>query len=145
MKVLIVDDDPRTTQLIEDSIPWKDYDISEVYTAYHGEMALNIMKEQHPDIIFSDIEMPQMDGIQMLEMMSQQDIQKPEVVFLTCHDDFSYIQKALRFGAADYLLKPFRAEELLAVLLKIVLKCKKSRHWPCRRRRQKRQMRFSLL
>ena len=125
MKVLIVDDDPRTTQLIEDSIPWKDYDISEVYTAYHGEMALNIMKEQHPDIIFSDIEMPQMDGIQMLEMISQQDIQKPEVVFLTCHDDFSYIQKALRFGAADYLLKPFRAEELLAVLLKIVLKCRK--------------------
>ncbi len=125
MKVLIVDDDPRTIQLIEDTVPWSDYGISEVYTAWHGEMALKLIWEHHPEIVISDIEMPQMDGIRMLEKLREEGGSAPEVIFLTCHDEFSYAQKALRYGAVDYLLKPFQAEELLAVLLQVVTRCKK--------------------
>lgn len=124
MIVLIVDDDPNTVSMIEDSVPWEEYGITEVYGAYHGEMALELIERHQPDIVFSDIEMPRMDGIRMLEILAEKKQPMPEVIFLTCHDDFTYAQKAMRFGAADYLLKPFRVEELIGVLTKMILKCR---------------------
>lgn len=48
MKVLIVDDDPNTVQMIEDSIPWEEYGISEIFAAYHGQMAMEIIGKEEP-------------------------------------------------------------------------------------------------
>ena len=120
MKVLIVDDDPNTVQMIEDSIPWEEYGISEIFAAYHGQMAMEIIGKEEPDIVISDIEMPQMDGIRMLERLAER-IRRPQVIFLTCHDNFSFAQKALRYDVSAYLLKPFRLDELSGALLGIVL------------------------
>lgn len=136
MKVLIVDDDLNTVQLIEDTIPWENYEVSEVFTAYHGEMAMEVIQKEHPDIVISDIEMPQMDGLKMLEIMADTLEIMPEVIFLTCHDTFSFAQKAIKYGVNAYLLKPFRKEELAAVLSTSVAKCS--------RRQEEQQIREKL-
>lgn len=127
MKILIVDDDPNTVQLIEDSIEWKSYDIDEVYTAYHGKMAMEIVEQERPDLIVSDIEMPQMDGIHLLEQVAALYEEMPEFVFLTCHNSFTFAQKAIEYQASAYLLKPFRMEELTAVISKAVLNVKRKK------------------
>lgn len=125
MKVLVVDDDPNTVQLIEDSIPWEEYGITEILAAYHGEMAMEIIRKNQPDIVISDIEMPQMDGMKLLETMSQTLEMMPEVIFLTCHDSFVFAQNAIKYGVNAYLLKPFRKEELTAVLSTSVARCRR--------------------
>ncbi|RHP33281.1 response regulator [Lachnotalea sp. AF33-28] len=123
LTVLVVDDDPNTVRLIEDSIPWSEYGIDQVYSAYQGAQALELVAEHEPDIVISDIEMPQMDGIRMLERLAER-IRRPQVIFLTCHDNFSFAQKALRYDVSAYLLKPFRLDELSGALLGAVLKCR---------------------
>ena len=123
MKILIVDDDPNTVQMIEDAITWENYGIDQVLTAYHGRMAAEIIRREHPDIVVSDIEMPQMDGLAMLEDLASSGLELPEIVFLTCHENFTFAQKAMRYGVSAYLLKPFRAEELTAVISTSVAKC----------------------
>ena len=84
MKVLIVDDDPNTVQMIEDSIPWEEYGISEIFAAYHGQMAMEIIGKEEPDVVISDIEMPQMDGMELLEAMEETLPTMPEIILLTC-------------------------------------------------------------
>lgn len=124
LTVLVVDDDPNTVQIIEDSIPWADYGIDQVYSAYQGVQALEVIEEHSPDIVISDIEMPQLNGIQMLEKLEETG-KKPEIIFLTCHDSFSYARQALSYGVNAYLLKPFRLDELSGALLSTVVKCRK--------------------
>ena len=124
LKAMIVDDDPNTVQMLEDSIPWVNYGITEVESAYQGIQALEIIQDRSPDIVISDIEMPQLDGIQLVEKLQELDY-RPEVIFLTCHDSFEYARKAINYGVSDYLLKPFRTDEFSAALLKVVLKCAK--------------------
>ncbi len=121
MKILIVDDEENIVSLIRHSVDWEEFGITEVYDAYHGESALNIIHEDMPDIILADIEMPVMDGLTMVEKLRAEGVWYPEIIFLTCHADFDYVQKALRFSVVDYLLKPFKKEELTAVLSKAVI------------------------
>lgn len=128
MAILIVDDDPNTVQMIENSIPWASYGIGEVLHAWQGVMGMEIIREFHPEIIISDIEMPQMDGIEFLEKVSAQYEEMPEFIFLTCHEDFSLYRKAIHFGVSEYLLKPFRQEELAAVLSKSVMRIQRRRN-----------------
>ena len=130
LTVLVVDDDPNTVQMIENSISWKEYGIEQVYAAYQGTQALELVEEYGPDIIISDIEMPQMDGMQMLEGLSGQE-EHPEVIFLTCHDSFSFAQKALQHGVSNYLLKPFKLDELSGALLNAIVKCRKRQEEVC--------------
>ena len=102
MKVLIVDDDPNTVQMIEDSIPWEEYGISEIFAAYHGQMAMEIIGKEEPDIVISDIEMPQMDGMELLEAMEETLPTMPEIILLTCHESFQFAQKAMQYGVSAY-------------------------------------------
>ena len=123
LTVLVVDDDPNTVRMIRDAVPWEEYGIGQVYTAYQGAQALELVKEYAPSIVITDIEMPQMDGMQMLEHLSLL-AESPEVIFLTCHDSFPFAQKALRHGVTNYLLKPFELDELLGALLNTIVKCR---------------------
>ena len=120
MKLLIVEDEINIIQMILQEVDWASLGIDETLTAYQGEKGLEICRREKPDIILTDIEMPVMDGIAMLEALQEIEGYAPEIIILTCHADFSYARDAMRFGAADYLLKPFYPEELHTVLLKAV-------------------------
>ena len=89
LTVLVVDDDPNTVRLIEDSIPWSEYGIDQVYSAYQGAQALELVAEHEPDIVISDIEMPQMDGHRLVKLMKEDPELKeiPIIIFSSLIND----------------------------------------------------------
>ncbi len=119
MTILIVDDDRIVVSMIEKTVDWEALDIDTVLTAYDGEQAKKRILEGAPDIVLCDIEMPVLDGMELLAWMQQERI-RTYTVFLTCHEEFSLVQKALRLGAQDYIVKPLPEEELTETLKKAV-------------------------
>jgi len=115
MKILIVDDDIATVDMIDKVCDWKALGISEVLKAYDGEEAKALIQEKLPDIILCDIGMPRTNGISVLKWIRESRIDS-EFVFLTCYSDYEYTREAVRFGALDYLTKPFEPQELFVCI-----------------------------
>lgn len=125
MKLLVVDDDYNTLMRITDAISAEKNGVDEIITAISGQNAYDIILEEMPEIILSDIEMPGMDGLELLKKVSETYEQMPEFIFLTAHDNFQYARQALRYGVLDYLTKPFEQDELIAVIAKAVMEARK--------------------
>ncbi|MDD6678406.1 MAG: response regulator [Firmicutes bacterium] len=122
MNALIVDDELGIVEMIKNITPWSNLGIRRILTAFDGQTALKTIREENPDIVISDIEMPGMDGMALAETIMSESENPPEIIFLTCHAEFHYAQRAIRCGVTDYLLKPFFPEELTAVLSKAVVR-----------------------
>ena len=117
LKVLILDDE----FIIREGLcvfPWESYGCEVVGSAEDGEEGLRLAKTLHPDILLSDIKMPEMDGLEVSEKVKSA-FPETEIVLLTGYDDFEFAQQALRIGVAEYLLKPIDFKELEAVVEKI--------------------------
>ncbi|SDT21272.1 two component transcriptional regulator, LytTR family [Halopseudomonas xinjiangensis] len=115
MKVLIADDEPlareRLTRLVS-ALPGY---TALPETASNGQEVLDIVAEQHPDIVLLDIRMPGMDGLQAAAKLSEMS-EAPAVVFCTAHGE--YALEAFSVAAVGYLLKPVRSEDLAEALAK---------------------------
>ncbi len=79
--------------------------------AFNALSGLALAEEKRPDIVFLDITMPGMDGIEAIASL-RRILPELRIVMLTAHDDFEYIQRAMRAGANDYLLKPTRPRDI---------------------------------
>ena len=121
LKILIVDDETVVRRGIMLGIDWGQLGCAIVGEATNGEEGLALAKEHRPDLIITDIRMPRMDGIQMMNALRQLGF-TTRVIMLTAYSDFSYAQSAIKLGADDYLLKPFRDQELLSAVTKILQK-----------------------
>lgn len=114
MKVLIVDDEPRHCRgmaaMIQSTRPH-----AKLLIAKDGISALATVKEERPEIIFSDIRMPNMDGVTLLSEIRKLQ-HKPKVIMLSAYNLFEYAQNAIRYGAYDYILKPVDIDKLEDVL-----------------------------
>ncbi len=108
-KILVVDDEKDTRTTLKDILELEGYRVA---TAANGEEALKKMQQDEYDVIILDIVMPGMDGITVLEHLSQMPIDI-EIVLLTAHSSVSSAIAALRHGAADYLLKPAAPDEII--------------------------------
>lgn len=110
-RLLIAEDETTIRKGLRRSVNWKDYSINVIDEAEDGEIALEIAKEQKPDVLFIDINMPFLNG---LELMKQLREYLPESIFIviTGYDEFGYAQQAIKLDAFDYLLKPVQKEEL---------------------------------
>src|SRR5690625_3727883 len=86
--------------------------------AYNGREALQLINENHYDLVITDIRMSEMDGLQLIESLKQQEHDIP-IIVISGFDEFEYAQKALRLGVIDYLLKPLNKEDVKRVLEKI--------------------------
>ncbi|EGA90850.1 two component transcriptional regulator, AraC family protein [Planococcus donghaensis MPA1U2] len=115
-KLLIVDDEWMIREGLEKTVPWNEWNIEVVGTAKNGYEALEILKKLTVDILLTDIRMPKMNGLELIEVCKQQ-YPSMRIVLLSGHDEFSYAQKALRLGVSDYLLKPTDFHELKRVML----------------------------
>ncbi|MGG6314201.1 response regulator transcription factor [Paenibacillus macerans] len=114
MKILIVDDEPRHCRgmatMIQSTRPH-----AKLTIAKDGVRALAAVQEERPDIILTDIRMPNMDGLALLREI-QEIHYKPKVIMLSAYNLFDYAQNALRYGAYDYILKPVDIDKLEEVL-----------------------------
>jgi len=117
MKMIIVEDEKIIREQIAASIQWSQYGIDVIGTAENGSIALKMARTFKPEIILSDIRMPEMDGLELL-IEVQKEMRGTKVVLLTAYDDFKYVQTALKNGAFDYVLKIVPTEELINTVLK---------------------------
>ncbi|MDR0267201.1 response regulator [Paenibacillus sp.] len=103
-KVMLIDDDVPMLKVLQQMIEWEALQLNIVGTTYSSAKALHLFKETWPDIVITDIGLPQKNGI---ELAADFRSMKPDirVIFLTCHEDFHYAQQAVKLNADDYLLK----------------------------------------
>lgn len=117
-KVLIVDDEPWVAYGIAHLIDWEASGFDVVGEAYDGLTALQLITEHIPHVVVSDIRMPGLDGIQLLEKLKEKGLDV-EVILISGYSEFQYAQQALRLGAFDYLLKQVEAEQLLDTVQRV--------------------------
>src|SRR5260370_38045127 len=107
--MLVVDDEPQITRVLRTSLSSHGYDIR---VANDGETALEIMKDWSPDLVITDLAMPNMDGLELCRRLRTK-MQIPIIVLSVRGEERTKV-KALDAGADDYVTKPFGMEELLA-------------------------------
>ncbi|NLP35431.1 MAG: response regulator [Clostridiales bacterium] len=110
-KVVIIDDEPIIVEGISRMLPWGDYDCRIVATANDGLEGLDIIRQQHPHIVITDISMPDLDGLTMIAALNTE-FPDMEISILTGYRKFEFAQKAINLGVTRYLLKPSCIEEL---------------------------------
>lgn len=110
-KVVIIDDEPIIVEGLSRSLSWEKWNCEVVGTASSGEEGMELINEVNPDILFSDICMPGIDGLTMIAGIKSQH-PNMEITILTGFRDFDYAQKAIRLGVTRFLLKPSKMDEL---------------------------------
>lgn len=113
--VLLVDDEPWNIFGLKNLINWEELGYSVIGDANSGLQALDMINDLKPDVVFSDIMMLGLNGIELLEEINKRKL-KTKVVLVSGYAEFEYAQKAVTLGAVDYLLKQIEKEKLVAVL-----------------------------
>ncbi|WP_428559232.1 MAG: sigma-54-dependent transcriptional regulator [Solidesulfovibrio sp. DCME] len=116
--ILAVDDDPHILEVLEVRLVSAGYD---VVTAGDGAEALAVLASRPVRLVISDIRMPGMDGMRLLEEMERRGIRLP-IIFLTAHGSIPGAVEAIKHGAIDYLTKPFDGQELLTRVAEVFAK-----------------------
>ncbi|MDQ6423391.1 helix-turn-helix domain-containing protein [Paenibacillus sp. LHD-117] len=126
--LLVVDDEDIAIRGIQQGIDWSDTEIGELFTAYDAEEAKELLLQHRIDILLSDIDMPNENGIELLRWVNEN---RPDAVtlFLTGHADFVYAQQALHLDCFDYLLKPIDHAQLKSCIAEAVQKVKEQRQF----------------
>ena len=115
LRIMIVDDE----MIVRESfLHWFEKDGHTVATAASGFEALDKIEKFPYEVLFVDIKMPGMDGIELLEKIKT-DYPDTIVIIITAYGSIESAVKAMKIGASDYLLKPFKPEQLTLVLEKI--------------------------
>ena len=117
--LLIVDDEKWVRKGLRNTIDWEAEGIEVIGEAADGEEALKRIEERAPDLIITDIKMPRMDGLALLEAVKVRKL-PAKIVIISGYSDFGYAQQALRCGAFDYVLKPIEETKLLDVIRKCI-------------------------
>lgn len=117
-KVLVVDDSTALRMVIKKVLRETDINFTEILEAANGKEALEVLDKSEVDLIFSDINMPEMNGLDFIQGMRDKNIDTPVVVISTDGSQDTVIQ-AIKLGAKGYIKKPFSADKLKTVFDKI--------------------------
>jgi len=118
MKILVVDDEKLIRQGIKTMLERTGKEKYEVDLSSDGEEAIQQINKKNYDIIITDIKMPEINGIELMQYLDENKM-KSHVIILSGYDDFNYAAQAMRYGAKEYLLKPVKREELFLAIKKI--------------------------
>ncbi len=110
-RVILVDDEIRILEGLCKVVNWSDYNCQVVGTASSAEEGTRLIKALHPHILFTDICMPDQNGLSMVAGL-RSEFPDMQVVILTGHRDFAFAQEAIRLGVARFLLKPSKMDEI---------------------------------
>lgn len=110
-RVVLVDDEHLILEGLKRVMPWEKLGCTVVGTASDGREGLQLIREKKPDLLFTDIRMPNMDGLAMVAAVKSE-FPQMQVSVLTAFRDFDYAKEAIRLGVCRYLLKPSKMDEL---------------------------------
>jgi YesN/AraC family two-component response regulator len=109
---MIIDDDKLIVHDLLHIVDWKSLGFEVVATAHNGKQGLLKYEELMPDVIFSDIRMPIMGGLEMINQIREKD-NNVKIVLLTAYGEFGYAQQAIGFGVCEYILKNELTQDLM--------------------------------
>lgn len=127
LKVFVVEDEPFLLRTIKQMIVNSHPGFSVVGEALNGRDALSLIEELRPDILFTDIRMPFMDGLTLIGELKKRGLD-PITVILSGYEEFEYAKKAIRLGTFEYLLKPLSYEILEELLTNLYEKWNDKEH-----------------
>ncbi|MCI6044753.1 response regulator [bacterium] len=112
MKLLIVDDEKIIRETISQQIPWAKLGIDEVKTASNGLEAYDIIMDEYPDIVMTDIKMPGLSGLELIKKIKKihSDV---EFIILSGYGEFEFARTAMQYGVHHYLLKPCNKDQII--------------------------------
>lgn len=115
--MLVVEDNKSSLEYMAKDIPWEEYGVTVTGQALNGKIAWNLAEKSTPDILLTDIRMPVMDGLKLIELFREKGLDT-QVIILSAYDDFFYAQQAIRLGITEYVLKPVDDFQLIEAVLK---------------------------
>lgn len=116
-KVYIVDDESWVVESLKASVNWEEYGFKVIGQSYNGFDALDRISVAKPDLVFTDVRMPGLNGLEVIKKINGL---LPNTLFIVIsgYAEFAYAQKAMQYGAIGYCLKPFDEEEIIRLLQK---------------------------
>ncbi len=125
LKAILIDDEPNCLKMLEWELQNSCPNVEILELCDSGKAGLKAIRQHKPDVVFLDVDMPYMNGFEMLELLEDIDF---EVIFTTAYDE--YAVKAFKINAIDYLLKPIDEDELLAAVQKASTKIEMQQQLP---------------
>lgn len=110
-KVAIIDDEPLIVEGLCRTMPWEKWHCQLAGFAYNGKEGMEMIRKERPDIIISDINMPELDGLKMIAGLKSE-FPDMQLIILTGYREFEYAREAISLGVARFLLKPSKMSEL---------------------------------
>lgn len=118
-KVLLVDDERTIVEGISQIVDWENQGVTLAGTAGNGLEAMHFISKHRPDIVISDIRMPGLDGIELIQKSSRL-FPSMKWIFLSGFNEFDYARQVMRYGVRHYLLKPCNEKTITSALREIV-------------------------
>ncbi|MDQ6418406.1 response regulator [Paenibacillus sp. LHD-117] len=118
LTIFLVEDEKIELDLLRNHIDWESMNFRVAGAAKNGRKAWEQIRELKPDVVLTDVRMPIMDGLQLASLI-RTNFEWMKIIFLSGHDEFTYVKTALQAGAIGYLLKPIDRLELSAVIAKV--------------------------
>ena len=117
MRIVVVEDEPKSREGLVNVIQrFTEYEIAGI--GENGEEGFALVKEKRPDLVISDIKMPVLDGLGMLQKIKDEQIEI-QAILLTGYSEFEYARRALQLQVVEYALKPLDIDQFLTVLKKV--------------------------
>ncbi len=121
MKALIIDDEPPVITVVRMLVDWDKYQVNKILTCASSEEALRILEKEQPELILSDVNLPGLSGLDLVERLRDQG-SSAQVILISAYDKFSYAQRAMQLDCVEYLLKPIDREGVNRAVAKAVSK-----------------------
>ncbi len=118
LKVILVDDERYVIDSLRATVDWRRHGFAVVGEARSGAAALELIRAQKPDLVFTDIRMPGMDGLELIRLATEEGL-PARFVAVSGYAEFTYVQTAMKYGAVGFCLKPFDADEIESILRKV--------------------------
>lgn len=118
MKIIVADDEIWVRTALINSIPFEQLGMNLVCEASNGIEALELCRKHSPDILITDIMMPGLTGLELIQQLKNE-MPELKIVIISGYSDFEYAKTAIRFGVVDYILKPVDEKEIFQVLMNI--------------------------
>ena len=117
-KLIIVDDEKEVRECMIRKIDWGGFNFEIAGEAENGREAVDLIEDNIPDVVVTDITMPQMNGLELAAVIKE-NYPAIKTVILTGYDDFKFAQQAIKYGVADYILKPVLPKDIDELLKKL--------------------------